>query len=283
MSRIEAGALKPNRQWLSLAEVVAHTLQRLRLATAQHTLAVEVSDDLPPVPADYGQLDQVFTNLFSNSLKYAPPGTTIAVRARLLPAAGPAAAPEAVQVTVQNDGPPIPPEHLLHIFDKFYWRHRRRPGHWHRLGLPSAKALSRPTVGAFGPRTCRTACLQLHAPAQSAGVPPQRRLPETEADEHPRPHILVIDDEPQILRALRTILLEKKFRVTTASRGEEGLTLAAANPPDHRARPGPARYERPRSLRPAARLDPGAHHRPLPCAIPSTTKWPRSTRALTTT
>jgi two-component system, OmpR family, KDP operon response regulator KdpE len=48
----------------------------------------------------------------------------------------------------------------------------------------------------------------------------------------PGPHILVIDDEPQILRAMRTILLEKNFRVTTASRGEEGLTLAAANPPD---------------------------------------------------
>ena len=46
------------------------------------------------------------------------------------------------------------------------------------------------------------------------------------------PHILVIDDEPQILRAMRTILTEKGFRVTTASRGEEGLTLAAANEPD---------------------------------------------------
>ena len=46
------------------------------------------------------------------------------------------------------------------------------------------------------------------------------------------PHVLVIDDEPQILRALRTILREKRFRVTTASTGEEGLTLAAAHPPD---------------------------------------------------
>ena len=46
------------------------------------------------------------------------------------------------------------------------------------------------------------------------------------------PHILVIDDEPQILRALRTILTEKEFNVTTANRGEEGLTLAAANEPD---------------------------------------------------
>lgn len=45
-------------------------------------------------------------------------------------------------------------------------------------------------------------------------------------------HILVIDDEPQILRALKTILTARQFRVTTASRGEEGLTLAAANPPD---------------------------------------------------
>jgi two-component system KDP operon response regulator KdpE len=47
-----------------------------------------------------------------------------------------------------------------------------------------------------------------------------------------QPHILVIDDETQILRALRTILTQKRFRVTMASRGEEGLALAAANPPD---------------------------------------------------
>src|SRR4030095_97177 len=46
------------------------------------------------------------------------------------------------------------------------------------------------------------------------------------------PHILVVDDEPQILRAIRTILTEKQFRVTTAGQGEEGLTLAATSKPD---------------------------------------------------
>jgi len=45
-------------------------------------------------------------------------------------------------------------------------------------------------------------------------------------------HVLVIDDEPQIRRALKTILTEKGFKVSLASRGEEGLTLAAANEPD---------------------------------------------------
>jgi two-component system, OmpR family, KDP operon response regulator KdpE len=47
-----------------------------------------------------------------------------------------------------------------------------------------------------------------------------------------KPSILVIDDEPQILRALKTILGSKQFRVLTASRGEEGLTLAATQKPD---------------------------------------------------
>jgi len=49
---------------------------------------------------------------------------------------------------------------------------------------------------------------------------------------NPTPHILVIDDEPQILRALRTILTARKYQVTTASRGEESLALAAAVNPD---------------------------------------------------
>src|SRR3989337_3537800 len=47
-----------------------------------------------------------------------------------------------------------------------------------------------------------------------------------------QPHILVIDDEPQILRALRMILTAKRFRVSVAARGEEGLALAAAESPD---------------------------------------------------
>jgi two-component system KDP operon response regulator KdpE len=47
-----------------------------------------------------------------------------------------------------------------------------------------------------------------------------------------QPHILVIDDEPQILRALRTILTAKKFRVSVASRAEEGLALVTALQPD---------------------------------------------------
>lgn len=46
------------------------------------------------------------------------------------------------------------------------------------------------------------------------------------------PSILLIDDEPQILRALKTILTANHFRIQSAVTGELGLALAAAQPPD---------------------------------------------------
>ncbi len=46
------------------------------------------------------------------------------------------------------------------------------------------------------------------------------------------PLILLIDDEPQILRALKTILTANHFRVAAATTGEQGMALAVAQPPD---------------------------------------------------
>jgi two-component system KDP operon response regulator KdpE len=45
-------------------------------------------------------------------------------------------------------------------------------------------------------------------------------------------HVLVIDDEPQMQRALRTILNAHNYQVSTAATGEEGLALAATEKPD---------------------------------------------------
>jgi two-component system sensor histidine kinase KdpD len=56
-------------------------------------------------------IQQVFTNLLSNSIKYAPSGTEIAITARV---DGPD-----LQVKVANEGPPVPDEYLTRIFDKF--------------------------------------------------------------------------------------------------------------------------------------------------------------------
>jgi two-component system sensor histidine kinase KdpD len=113
MSRIESGALRPRRQWNVLADILNSALERMRRAAEAYRIDVDLRDDLPLAPVDAVQLERVFTNLISNSLKYAPPGSVIYV----------GACPQDDQtllVEVRNQGPPIAEEHLERIFDKFY-------------------------------------------------------------------------------------------------------------------------------------------------------------------
>ena len=112
MSRIESGVLKPKREWNILAEIVGSVLARMKNITTEYTLSIDVSDDLPMVPVDYVQMEQVFTNLVSNSLKYAPPHTVIGIRADLQD--------NVLHVQVSNEGPQVPSEDIERIFDKFY-------------------------------------------------------------------------------------------------------------------------------------------------------------------
>ncbi|MCX6027432.1 MAG: ATP-binding protein [Chloroflexi bacterium] len=112
MSRIEAGSLRPERQWNDLSEILQSVLGRMRSALAQHRVVAELPRDLPLVPVDWAEIEQVFRNLLSNSIKYSPPAITIRIVAR-------EQAPW-VRVQVHNEGPAIPEMYLERIFDKFF-------------------------------------------------------------------------------------------------------------------------------------------------------------------
>jgi two-component system sensor histidine kinase KdpD len=112
MSRIEAGALKLQRQWNAFAEIVDTSVRRLGRGTTSHPILVDVSEDLPLVAVDAVLMEQVMNNLIRNSLKFAPAGSNIWVSAK--------ADDQMLLVTVRNSGPPIPEEHLKHVFEKFY-------------------------------------------------------------------------------------------------------------------------------------------------------------------
>ena len=119
MSRIEAGALQPQRRWNHLTEIVAGVMDRLRqrriagTAAAAHIFEVDIPEDLPLVPVDYVLMEQVFVNLISNSIKYSPEKTTIKINAGR-------ADDHTLLIRVSNQGPGVPEEHLERIFDKFY-------------------------------------------------------------------------------------------------------------------------------------------------------------------
>jgi len=112
MSRIEAGALKLQRQWNSLAEIIDMCMKRLERISSGHKILVNVSDDLPFISVDSVLMEQVIINLVSNSLKYAPAHTPIEISAGV--------EEDQLVVTVSNQGPAIPQEYLEHIFEKFY-------------------------------------------------------------------------------------------------------------------------------------------------------------------
>ncbi len=113
MSRLESGALKLQYQWNVLAEIVDTTIAQMEPITRQHRLDVNVSEDLPLVPVDLTLMQQVFTNLLSNCIKYAPLHTTVSIQAHVQDAS-------ALIVQVSNEGSSVPEEDLEHIFDRFF-------------------------------------------------------------------------------------------------------------------------------------------------------------------
>lgn len=110
MSRIEAGALRPDSQPILLDDAVADTIDRLGAAGA---VTCEIPQTLPPVLVDEVHLDAILTNLLENALAYAPPAAPIRVRAA-------ATEPGMIRLTVEDAGPGVPADELERVFDKFH-------------------------------------------------------------------------------------------------------------------------------------------------------------------
>ena len=112
MSRIEAGGLKPTKRWNSILEIAKGVEAKMHNQLLEHPIEYDFSEDFPLVPTDYVMMGQVFTNLFSNSIKYAPNNTDIVIMARTVEGNA--------LIRVTNQSSPVPEEHLEHIFDKFF-------------------------------------------------------------------------------------------------------------------------------------------------------------------
>jgi K+-sensing histidine kinase KdpD len=82
LSRIEAGALRPERQAVPFDELVADRVRRLARMFRQVRVDVGLPPDRFLVDGDYSQLDQVLTNLLENAARHAPLGSTVRIDGR---------------------------------------------------------------------------------------------------------------------------------------------------------------------------------------------------------
>ncbi|MBI2323206.1 MAG: HAMP domain-containing histidine kinase [Chloroflexi bacterium] len=138
LSRVEAQQVPLNIAIVSPAAIVEPTVARLAADFAAKGVALRVTlpKDLPPVRADRDRAIQVLTNLLSNALRYTlAPGEVEVSATRDGPA---------VRVAVRDTGVGIAPEHLPHVFERFYRidKSRSRTLGGTGIGLTIARALS---------------------------------------------------------------------------------------------------------------------------------------------
>jgi two-component system sensor histidine kinase KdpD len=111
MARLQAGAVKLNRQWQPLEEVVGSALKNSSQVLKGHQVSVHLPDVLPLLEFDAVLIERVLANLFDNAAKYTPAGSSIEVGAESLD--------RTVEVRVEDDGPGLPPGREETIFNKF--------------------------------------------------------------------------------------------------------------------------------------------------------------------
>jgi two-component system sensor histidine kinase KdpD len=111
LSRLEAGMLPISRESHSLHEIIEDALPQFHTLTSGQILTMQLPTNLPPVYIDAKRIAQVLVNLVHNASAYAPKGTEISISASVRG--------DFMQVTVNDQGPGIPPNEHKKVFKAF--------------------------------------------------------------------------------------------------------------------------------------------------------------------
>jgi two-component system sensor histidine kinase BaeS len=138
LSRVEARAYELNIQPVDVSSLVRTVTKRLapQFESKRISLELDLAPGLLRVLADEDRAVQIVTNLTGNALQYTPENGRVTISAKRID--------HEVQISVRDTGTGIPPEHLPHIFDRFYRVDKsrsRRAGGGSGIGLTIARAL----------------------------------------------------------------------------------------------------------------------------------------------
>jgi two-component system, OmpR family, sensor histidine kinase KdpD len=167
LSRLEAGAAEPRREWTSIEELIRSAVAEV--GAAPEAFALSIDRDLPLVSVDPVQMERAFVNVLENARRHSG-GHPVSVRARAVrslagvrgrgvPAGGgedeerlPGDRPtgDRAIVRIVDRGPGIPPAQLERVFEPFY--RAGTPGSGHRgsgLGLAIARGFTEANAGSL--------------------------------------------------------------------------------------------------------------------------------------
>ena len=220
VSRLSRGKIELRKETVTLQTIVAEALEVTRdlVDARRHVESVSLPEAPLWFTADPTRITQVVRNLLDNAAKYTPRGGEIAVT-------GSREGGEVV-LRVRDTGIGIAPEMLPRVFDLFAQLDRSpaRPA-----GLGVGLTLARTLVELHG------GTITVESEGLGRGSEFVVRLPgnapAAPRDRHGR-HILLVDDDDNVRKALRRILELDGHRVEVARDGPEGVELARATAPE---------------------------------------------------
>ncbi|MFA9491013.1 MAG: ATP-binding protein [Anaerolineales bacterium] len=136
-SRLETGILSMTIEPTKIAPVVRDSINRIQGVHQEMKITSELNPDLPIVAIDSTRIAQVLNNMLSNAYKYAP-SSDVVIRCQ--------PQKNMILVEVKDNGPGIPPEHLAHLFERFY----RVPSESTARGTGLGLYISRKIIEAHG-------------------------------------------------------------------------------------------------------------------------------------
>ncbi len=150
LSRMEAGLEGSQRTKLNLSTIANEVYETfiLRAKRAEVSLELDIEPGLPSVIGNEDQLRRVLYNLLENAIKFTPNNGKVSLMLR------PGPKENTIRILVRDTGPGINPEHITHVFERFYRAEvsEARPGtvRGSGLGLAIAKSIVESHGGEMG-------------------------------------------------------------------------------------------------------------------------------------
>ena len=233
VSRIERGKIELRMEPLDLRTAILQAVETCRplVEGRGHRVELELPGEPLDVEGDPARLTQMVSNLLNNACKFTLPGGEIRITAGR---EGPMAV-----MAIRDTGVGLAPEAMAQIFDLFYQvgRNLERQEQGLGIGLTLAGRLAQfhgGTLTAASEGLGKGSEFTLRLPALA---PSPARLPEAPlapfraAPERPK-HVLVIDDNENVLATVKMLLEALGYQVSTAATGEAGVQRALALRPD---------------------------------------------------
>ncbi len=114
LSQAETGQVMLQKQPLDLVEVASGIVNQFQIPAEGAEVTLEFIEHVPHCAGEFDrvQIERMLSNLLSNAMKFTPPGGHVRVSTDRRD--------DMAEIRVEDTGQGIPPEHLPHIFDRFY-------------------------------------------------------------------------------------------------------------------------------------------------------------------